>query len=772
MFSLQRRQSSKNEKLVTTVKETQSAVRNYLDQVSMLDREWKQQVLASLNETYSEKKRAEDSAQLPAVNMKDNLETGDVESFSQRLLLQLQFREMDYRYDKISDAHAKTFEWIFRPPESPIWSNFVEWLTNNESLYWITGKPAAGKSTLLKFVYKDSRTQALLRKWAADKKLIVSSFYFWHAGATMQMSQEGFARTLLHSALQQAPDLIPAVFPNRLETYVLFGHKTAWAAPWTWKELVTAFRSLIKEAGKTMRLFFLVDGLDEFNGNHDELVELVQSFLDPNVKICVSSRPWNVFEDGFRQRPSLRVEDLTSQDIRHYVRARFLANPGFTQLHMLDPEFADRLIENVTQKSKGVFLWVSLVTDSLLEGLRDGERLTDLEQRLDSLPQDLESLFWAVLSNLNPQQKARTSQILQILRSSLDPMTLLMMSFADEEDPEHALKIPVATIPLQQATARAEIMRRRLNGCCKGLIEASRGCTSYLPDAEIGYLHRTVKDYFDRPEVWTEFVAMTGPKFYPDVRLCNAQLAMFKISPSPLVRDSAHRNRFLDKVATIIEYAVRAERAGAGLQLSLLKDLDSAATKRVKAEGYSDHWSTGWMACEYNRDFVHLAVQCQLWSYIESALSEPLDPQIQRNITNLLFVAAHQYSLFKPAPTSDKDPSFKRFKYVFMNNPHAEIIQLILERGADPNVKFHNALVDFGIAGSYSTWEVICMKTEQSNFDYTEIFGLFLKHGADPKVWLKIKGNRGGVSKLARRKRNEARLTRVASIFGMREHKR
>ena len=47
------------------------------------------------------------------------------------------------------------------------------------------------------------------------------------------------------------------------------------------------------------------------------------------------------------------------------------------------------MIEDIVKKASGVFLWVKFVTDSLLGGLAEGERLEELHAHLEELPPDL-----------------------------------------------------------------------------------------------------------------------------------------------------------------------------------------------------------------------------------------------------------------------------------------------------------------------------------------------------------------------------------------------
>jgi len=38
------------------------------------------------------------------------------------------------------------------------WSNFDDWLEHGKDIYWLTGKPSSGKSTLMKYISSVFRT--------------------------------------------------------------------------------------------------------------------------------------------------------------------------------------------------------------------------------------------------------------------------------------------------------------------------------------------------------------------------------------------------------------------------------------------------------------------------------------------------------------------------------------------------------------------------------------------------------------------------------------
>ncbi len=68
-----------------------------------------------------------------------------------------------------------------------------------------------------------------------------------------------------------------------------------------------------------------------------------------NIKACVSSRPWNVFEDQFGQlKPrKLYVDQLTRNDIRRFVSDRLQSHPRWAMCDVKD-ENKTALIDDIT----------------------------------------------------------------------------------------------------------------------------------------------------------------------------------------------------------------------------------------------------------------------------------------------------------------------------------------------------------------------------------------------------------------------------------------
>ena len=340
----------------------------------------------------------------------------------QDLLASLHFPMIQTRHEKIEQAHANTYEWIFRKPmpENSESVRFIEWLEQENDIFWIHGKPGSGKSTLMKFICNNDRTRDHLRRWGmshskaveqlrepkmggvpnpADErlkrlryeaeliesyhqhrsghsngeatKLVTANYFFWNSGSKLQKSQEGLLRSLILDALRQCPELVGHVLKTR-SAHRGFAAESGVSepfvatAPWSFEELLSTLRDIIRvRMSATFCLF--IDGLDEYQEENKrtyrDLVDTLNQIAKfPNAKICASSRPWTVFLDAFKSisAHSLKLEDLTRGDIRRFVSDKFEQHDQYQQLKTHNVGY-EALIEEVTNRAQGVFLWVYLV---------------------------------------------------------------------------------------------------------------------------------------------------------------------------------------------------------------------------------------------------------------------------------------------------------------------------------------------------------------------------------------------------------------------------
>ena len=453
-----------------------------------------------------------------------------------RILESLQYERMTARCERIVEAHAKTFEWIYEEStlsqHGELQHHFLRWLETGDGLFWVSGKAGSGKSTLMKFITEHPKTRQALSQWASDQHLITASFYFWHAGTGFQKSQEGLLQSLLYEIFSQCPELIPDVLPER---WKLCKPSNPTNGHWSRAELIKTFAKLSNQPIMLKHACFFIDGLDEYDGDYTELIRLLRSFSRPNnMKICASSRPLNVFKRAFGtgSHTMLRLEDLTRHDITLYVRETLERNNLFNQLRRRENAHCVDLVNEVVSRAQGVFLWVFLVVRSLLTGLTNADRITDLRRRLRLLPSDLESYFAHMLASIDTFYEQQTAQTLQIALHALEPQTIMTYVMLDElyEDPRFALDLSIREWQSNEIRSRTESMELRINARGMGLLEVVRSKDSDgLGGDEVDFLHRTVRDFFrlEAPEDW--IARRLPPRFNPDQLLYNATLAQVKI---------------------------------------------------------------------------------------------------------------------------------------------------------------------------------------------------------------------------------------------------
>ncbi|KAH7135620.1 hypothetical protein B0J11DRAFT_454149, partial [Dendryphion nanum] len=438
----------------------------------------------------------------------------------------LTFDLMDFRHAKIHEAYKNTYQWIYS-------NQFRSWLENTGSIFWISGKPGSGKSTLMKYLVDDTQTHVGLSKWSGSRKLVITSHFFWVNGSDLQRSQEGLFRTLLYDIFRQCPELMEEIIPGPWDSVKrTMISQTAPKFIWSRAMLFSAFKNLSSAGANNTAFCMFIDGLDEYKGDHDELIAAIRQLSSLNVKICVASRPWNIFKEVYDQdtQSRLYLEDLNRKDIEEYVQGHLGALPKFQQLTHNHAQAA-AILEEVVQKSQGVFLWVYLVVRSLIEGLRNEDRISQLEERLRAFPTDLEDFFRHIFDNLDPFYSKQTARMFQVtLNNRLLPFSPLTYWFMDEQEdcPQMALSMPVQGISAHQSFVRMTQITTRINGRCKGLLEVTPVPREGRYNSRVDFLHRTVRDYLMTTDVQAIIKSNEGEAFNTNLAICGALLAELK----------------------------------------------------------------------------------------------------------------------------------------------------------------------------------------------------------------------------------------------------
>ncbi|KIW56137.1 hypothetical protein PV05_04819 [Exophiala xenobiotica] len=411
----------------------------------------------------------------------------------------LDFKERLSREQQLSNVTtpSETFTWVWSSP-------FLEWLRSDSRLFWISGKPASGKSTLMHYLAQSKELKNVLRTAGGNGWEVIHFFFDFRAGRGIGNNFEGFVRSLLVQLAQKLTDfnsLVPELNRN-LKSSSLGSeiHSGRQITPGLARQSVLQCLRVCPQY-----LMILIDGLDEYEGQKVELTNFIKELCFSNVKVCVASRPDPPFPDAFAGSPSFKMQDLNYGAIRAFV------------LHTLHTFFPSRryedtalqaLAKEIAQRALGVFLWARFAAYELIDGLTRGEELgsPQLETRLEAVPEELQEIYSRILSRLSPNDKKIAGHLLLFITSSKGILTVEMLQEAIDLFAQHTGLYGENATNYGESSSN---FRKRLFATSGGTVEAYPARLGYMDQEFLGnvvrLIHRTVRTYLEN-EGWRELL--------------------------------------------------------------------------------------------------------------------------------------------------------------------------------------------------------------------------------------------------------------------------
>jgi hypothetical protein len=665
----------------------------------------------------------------------------------QQLLRRLRFNSIKVRQDAIKPAHAETFKWIFESSHS----NFRKWLHSGQGVYWIAGKAGSGKSTLMKWVHRHALTLSSLQEWAGTNKLILGSHFFWNSGSSLQKSEEGLLRTLLCQLFKECPALIEKIWPDGED----FDHE------WNVQSLRTAIEKISHIPFPTEKFCIFVDGLDEYSGRHQDLILTIKRLASsPSIKVCASSRPWNVFSDAFgRSTNKFRLEDLTRDDIKKYVAKNLKEDVNFMERESSNP-LLNQIAEDVTKRARGVFLWVYLVVESLKKGLIDGAKLHEMKQMLDSLPSDLEEYFQHMIESIEEYYRQESVRIFRVATVALQPLPLIAYELleAEHHNPNYALQAEIKPYSQDQLEDIWKTMKKRLNARCKDLLEVIFDAETfdrhpYSPWCyRVDFLHRTVREFFRKTDDTFETLGKWKPDdFDVELSLCRVSIALLKVFPTEIeshlhfgdilcfVDEFNHHARTIE---THYSHGTVQNKGRLEHEFKLLDEMDRVNTRLFEMS--NTHWTNvrpirinssektpqGELLKQYEEHGFHTFIASTIQAGLTLYVGQKLET---RHIQEKKGRPLLDYAL-RPWMVSQLElPDLQ-------NLPNPMMVQLLLQRGSDPNQGMYDPnrrIRPTGYTGN-TVWILFLLRplivgslTPEDTKEMYMVCKLLLEHGAD-----------------------------------------
>lgn len=315
--------------------------------------------------------------------------------------------ETSLRLDSVEAPFESTYGWMLEDD-----SDVKVWLEDKRNnMFWISGVPGCGKSTAMKYVMRQSKTRQILSLWD-ERDWTIAGFFFHELGTQIQRSVGGLYAEILFRILRVHRRLLSLIaepiYPAKCEEQIKsagprtqINHENIYVN-WTEEELRDILLACVKQREVDANICLFIDALDEHSGDHRQLVSFLKTMVqeaDPQhvrIKICVASRPENIFKDNLGQYPGIAMHTKTRSDISKYVYGKL--EPELSRYRRQTSSSAIQgLVEEIVDNAHGVFLWVTLVVPELVEGICDGDTMQELRGLLYTIPPKLSDVYGRAL---------------------------------------------------------------------------------------------------------------------------------------------------------------------------------------------------------------------------------------------------------------------------------------------------------------------------------------------------------------------------------------
>lgn len=220
-------------------------------------------------------------------------------------------------------------------------------------------------------------------------------FFYSYRDGEPERSHYSMLQSILYQILHNDDTLF---YPNFQAEYRKYLDQCRYRtlAHWDYEQLKTLLKSL-PDHSPAKRLYLVIDAVDESDEQDRRdvlklLFKLCTKTTNGIIKVFIASRPVRELELINLPRNFIRIQDHTKPDITRYAES-FLKNLKFESLLASATRY-------IVDNAQGVFVWVKLVGEELLDRVEKGYSEKQAFTVLQELPRELESFYEHMLSKL------------------------------------------------------------------------------------------------------------------------------------------------------------------------------------------------------------------------------------------------------------------------------------------------------------------------------------------------------------------------------------
>ncbi|KIN03507.1 hypothetical protein OIDMADRAFT_26197 [Oidiodendron maius Zn] len=299
-----------------------------------------------------------------------------------------------------------TLKWVIDLPEFQDWRLSIG---SANSVLWLSGLPGTGKTIVSAYVVDVLQAQY-------PNAIVL--YFFVKAGEMKCSSISNIIRTLAGQLVEN--DLDSQKHMEKLRSKGLDPTSSLSITQLVNEILHVPLKSISKP------VFVIIDGLDEVRSpssdSDAEIDSFIEILLTLECHLFIASRPISNITNKLKRYPNktLGLED-NSYDIELFVSSKIEQNPtlrdGFIKLK-IDP------VSFIVSRSKGNFLWVSIVFDLLSKSKTLS--MKSFQSVLDTLPGAVSSLYDSIMTRI--EQNGNLPYALALLQWVLYSQTSLNLN--------------------------------------------------------------------------------------------------------------------------------------------------------------------------------------------------------------------------------------------------------------------------------------------------------------------------------------------------------
>lgn len=350
------------------------------------------------------------------------------------------------------------------------------------------------------------------------------------------------------------------------------------------------------------------------------------------------------------------------------------------------------------------------MVESLKKGLIDGAKVHEMKQILESLPSDLEEYFQHMIESIEESYRQESVRIFKVATVALQPLPLVAYELleAEHHNLNYALQAEIKPYTQDQLEDIWKTMKKRLNARCKDLLEVIFDAETFdrhpysLWCYRVDFLHRTVREFFRKTDNAFETLGKWKlDDFDVELSLCRVSIALLKVFPikSHMVREDIlcfvdEFNHHARTIETQYSHETVQNKGRLEHEFELLDEMDRVNT--CLFEGSDSHWTNS------RKPATGLTIKDRSYDILSDGKMEEhgfhtfIASSIQAGLTLYVGQKLDVQHILEKKGRPLLDYALRPWMESPLNVPQSQglpnplMVQLLLQKGADPNQRMYN----------------------------------------------------------------------------------